>query len=163
MSYDLDAFALPPGRSPEEFLESGDRERLADDDSPATAEERAAMERAAAALEAVDPGAERGDGDGWIQINAEATQVTLYAREAGIAIPYWGGDADAVMERAFEYARVLSESLGWPVWDPQTGAVVDFDAPDRASAAATFSRISGRMDEIVATPPPRRPWWKIWG
>jgi hypothetical protein len=163
MSYDLDAFPLPPGVSAAEFLESGARERLAEDDSPPTDEQWAAMERAAEALLAVDPSAARGDGDGWIQINAEAMQVDVHPREAAVTVPYWGGDADAVMARAFEYAKVLSETLGYAVWDPQTGEVVDFDAPDRASAASTFSDISGRMEEIVATPPQRRPWWKIWG
>jgi hypothetical protein len=165
MSYDLDAFPLPPGVSADEFVESGGRERLAEDDSPASAEERSAMQRAAEALLAVDPSAERADGDGWIEINSEAMQVSLYAREAAISIPYWGGDADAVMARAFEYARVLVQTLGYTVWDPQTGSVVDLDAPDRDSAASIFSDISGRMDEIAATSPqpPRRPWWKIWG
>jgi hypothetical protein len=166
MSYDLDAFPLPPGVSADAFMESGGRERLAEDDSPPSAEERAAMERAAEALLAVDPAAERADGDDWIEINGEAMQVSLYAREAAISIPYWGGDADAVMARAFEYARVLDQTLGYTVWDPQTGSVVDLGAPDRGAAASIFSDISGRMDEIADTSPPqspRRPWWKIWG
>jgi hypothetical protein len=161
MSYDLDAFPLPPGVSAQEFVESGDREEHSADESPPTEAERAAMERAAEALLAVDPSAERTDGDDWIEINADAMQVSLYAHEAAISIPYWGGDADAVMARAFEYARVLHQMLGYTVWDPQTDSVVDLDAPDRAAAASIFSDISGRMDEIAAAP--RRPWWKIWG
>jgi hypothetical protein len=164
VSYDLDAFAVPAGVSPEDFLESGERERLAEDESPPTEDQRAAMNRAAEALLAVDPTAERADGDDWIQINAATMQVTLSPREAAVNIPYWGGDADAVMAQAFDYARVIGETLGFTVWDPQTGEIVDLDAPDRETAAARFADISSRMEEIVATPPPRpRPWWKIWG
>ena len=34
---------------------------------------------------------------------------------------------------------------------------------DPTGAASIFTDISGRTDEIAVTPPPRRPWWKIWG
>jgi hypothetical protein len=61
MSYDLDAFPLPPGVSAEDFIESGAREELSADDSPPTEAQRAAMERAAEALLAVDPSAERAE------------------------------------------------------------------------------------------------------
>ena len=157
MSYDLYAFAVPAGMTAGGFAESGERET--GEEGPPTGEQRAGMERAAEALLAVDPAAERDDGDDWIEINADAMQVSLFAREAAISMPYWGGDADAVMERAFAYARVLRETLGYTVWDPQTETVVG-DEPDRGPAAEVFATTSERVDALVA--PPRRPWWKIW-
>jgi hypothetical protein len=87
----------------------------------------------------------------------------VYARSAAINVPYWyeGAEADAVMERVFAYARVISETLGYAVWDPQTGTVVEPGAGGHADAAEIMGDITGRMGEIVQ--PQRRPWWKIWG
>ena len=78
-------------------------------------------------------------------------------------MPYWYDDseADAVMERVFAYARVLSDTLGYTVWDPQTETVVEPGAADRSAATAILGDISRRVDEIAQ--PARRPWWKIWG
>jgi hypothetical protein len=161
MSYDLSAFPLPAGMSAAEYVESEAYESA--DDSPPTEEERAAMERAAAALMALDPSAERIDLEHDIEINADTVQISLFAREAGISVPYWyeGAEADAVMDRVFAYARVLAETLGYTVWDPQTATVVEAGAADRGAATEILSDISGRMDEIAQ--PARRPWWKIWG
>lgn len=162
MSYDLSAFPLPAGMSAAEYVESDAYEAL--DDSPPTAEQRAAMERAAEALLALDPSAERFEDEGCIELTAaDAIQVSLYPRSAGITVPYWYEDseADAVMERVFAYARVLSGTLGYTVWDAQTETVVEPGTADRSAATEILGDISGRMDEIAQ--PARRPWWKIWG
>ena len=162
MSYDLDAFPLPPGRSAKEFVESGDREAHADDDSPPTAAERAAMERAAAALLEIDPSAERFEDEKVIEITGEATQVLLFAREAGITIPYWfeGDEADVALDRAFAYARVIADTLGYTIWDPQTETVVDPAASDRQDASESYGHGVAVTREISRGM--RRPWWKIW-
>jgi hypothetical protein len=70
------------------------------------------MERTAAALLELDS-AERFDDEEAIEITGEAVQVSLFAREAGVSIPYWfeGDEADAALERAFAYARVIAETL----------------------------------------------------
>ena len=65
------------------------------------------------------------------------------------------------MERVFAYARVLSDTLGYTVWDLQTETVVEPGAADRSAATAILGDISRRVDEIAQ--PVRRPWWKIWG
>ena len=65
------------------------------------------------------------------------------------------------MERVFAYARVLSGTLGYTVWDAQTETVVEPGTADRSAATEILGDISGRMDEIAQ--PARRPWWKIWG
>ena len=163
MSYDLDAFRLPPGRSAREFIESGDREALTDDESPPTEAERIAMERAAAALLALDPGAERLDDEGWIEITSGTIQIMLSPREAGITVPYWyeGEEADAVLERMFAYARVLAGELGYTVWDPQNDTIVDPAAPDRAAASERYDEGVAMTQDIARGT--GRPWWKIWG
>jgi hypothetical protein len=163
MSYDLDGFPLPPGRTAQEFIESGDREALADDDSNPTPEQRAAMERTAAALMEIDPSVERFEDDEAIELTGEAIQVSLFAREAGITIPYWfeGDEADAVLARAHAYARVIADTLGYTIFDPQTGEVVDTAAPDSTAARAAYGDGVAMTQEIARDT--QRPWWKIWG
>jgi hypothetical protein len=159
MSYDIDAFRVPPGRTAEEFLESGGREEL--DESPPTAEERARMERVAAALQAIDPEAVRAEDEDFIEISTDALQVSVYAREAAVTIPYWfsGDDAEAVLARAFAYARVLEDEGGFTVSDPQTGAIVDFATLDLDAVARVYARGVQVVDDIREQP--KRPWWKL--
>jgi hypothetical protein len=164
MSYDLVAFRVPPGMTAEEAYESG----AADEDeglAAPTADERAAMERLADALMELDPEAERADDRLFIEIDAEPIQLLLHAREAQITMPYWfsGPEADAVMDRAFAYARVLSEVGGYAVYDPQTEQVVEAGA-DRADASRVYSGTSARLDELVTDDqrPQREPWWRLW-
>ena len=109
------------------------------------------MERAAAALLAVDPAAERFEDEDHIELNLDAMQISVYARSAAITVPYWfeGADAERVMARAFEYARVLAETCGYTVWDPQTESVVE-DGSDAAAAGSIMSQISGQLDEFAA-------------
>jgi hypothetical protein len=151
MSYDLEAFHLPPGTDP------GDYESELDD-RPPTPEERAAMERLGEAVLAVDPSAERHDGDDFIEIDTEdAIQVSLYANEAGISVPYWyeGEQAEAVMARVFEYAAVLREIGGYTVYDPQTGEVVEGPAGRHSYAAGVEM-----LHSVPDAAPPRQSWWR---
>ena len=121
------------------------------------------MERVAAGLLALDPAAERFDGEGFIEISTDSMQVSVYAREAAITIPYWfsGDEAEPVLERAFAYARVLHDTGGFAVADPQTGEIVDFDDLDVDRVAALYARGVDVADRI--TEQPERPWWKLWG
>jgi hypothetical protein len=162
MSYDLDAFPLPSGQTAEEYVESDAREKLALDDAPPTDEQRAAMERAATALLEVDPSAERFDDEQSIELTTDAMQVSLFPQEAAISIPYWfmGEDAEAALARAYAYARVIAETLGYTIWDPQTGQVVD-PLGDRSDAEATYGWGYEKTQQIAR--PAKRPWWKIWG
>ena len=160
MSYDLEAFRVPPGTTAREFYES---DALGEDDSPPTPAEREEMERLAEALMAVDPAAERIDGADFIEIDTEAMQVSLYGNQAAITVPYWfqGGEADRVMTRAFEYAAVLAEVGGYTVFDPQTDEVVA--GVPSADAKRVYASTSAMVDEIAreesAEPAPR---WKFW-
>jgi hypothetical protein len=159
MSYDIDAFRVPPGRAAEEFLESGDREEM--DESPPTAEERSRMERIATALHAIDPQAVRADGEDFVEISTDALQVSVYAREAAVTIPYWftGDAAETVLARAFAYARVLEDEGGFTVSDPQTGQIVDFATLDLHDVARVYARGVQVVDDMREQS--KRPWWKL--
>jgi hypothetical protein len=156
MSYDLIGLRVPPGMTVEEFHEDEEREL---DDRPPTDEERAAMERLAQAVAEVDPRAERFDGDDFVEFTRDAIQVSLYARESGITIPYWfdGKQADAMLERAMAYARVLAQQGGYTVYDPQTGEVVETGDIGAARGAYKGGR---RIVRDLEGRPQRRRWWR---
>ena len=122
MSYDLLARRVPPWANVESVFEADD-----DDERPPTAEERATMERLAAAIHRLDPSARREDDEHWIEFfTADGIEVSLYADEAGISVGYRheGAAAEAVMERVHQYAALL-RAVGYTVYDPQTGETVE--------------------------------------
>ena len=162
MSYDLDAVRLPAGMAIEEFYESGAREELAEDDTPPTPGEREEMERLATALQAVDGSAERFDGDDVIDINDQFVQVSVYAKEAGISIPYHfdGPEAQAATSRALAYARVLREVGGYTIYDPQTEEVVDGSHSTLGEYAGGRAATKRIADEMASSDSPPR--WKFW-
>lgn len=160
MSYDLHGFRVPPGRTVEDWYEDEEREQaLIDADPTPSAEERAEMERLAAAVHAVDPSAERHDTGEHIEFtNADAVQVSIFREEAGISVPYWyeGERAEAVMVRMQEYAGVLTQLGGLTFYDPQTGETVT--GPGTSDAYDYGVRATqGIAERIAAEPPPPPP------
>lgn len=159
MSYDLHGFRVPPGRTVEDWYEDEEREQaLIDADPTPSAEERAEMERLAAAVHALDPAAERHDTGEHIEFtNADAVQVSIFREEAGISVPYWyeGERAAAVMVRMQEYAAILTEQGGLTFYDPQTGETVT--GPGAADGYAYGVAATHRIAERIANEPPPRP------
>ena len=85
MSYDLQAFPLAPGGDPEEVLEALET----DVERPPTGEERDRMRRLATALVEAVPSFETGDRDDAIELSEDRFEVSVYANEAMVSIPYW--------------------------------------------------------------------------
>ncbi|MDA0171219.1 hypothetical protein OJ998_19110 [Solirubrobacter taibaiensis] len=160
MSYDLHAFRVPPGFTVEEWYENEERE-LATELRPPTEVERAAMERLAADVLALDPTAERHDFPTHIEItNADAVQVSIFHEDAAVSVPYWhdGEHALEVMFRMQEYAQILTEA-GLSVYDPQTGdASGPADGAAYASGVEATRRIAERIEADPPPPPKRRRW-----
>jgi hypothetical protein len=155
MSYDLAAYRLPSDLSPKQVTKL--LERDAEDHAiPFAAGER---DRLAAALLAVDPSAERIDGDDFIEIVADAMQVFVEETGAVINIPYHGlGDAGSTtMDRAFEYTDVMS-AHGLIVWDPQAGEIVVGDDREKRIATDRFAATS----DLTAQLSDEAPRWKFW-
>ena len=149
-----------PDVAPEKALKRGEPESL-----PLSSDELAEL---ADALMSVDPAAERHDlPGGGVEIDAEAMQLFLEPDQFSINVPYHFTDAqgEAVMNRAFEYAEVMTSVGGLTVWDPQVEEVVGTPVYDRSAAARTFSGTSQMLDEIVAedaSTDARAPRWKFW-
>lgn len=145
MSYDLVGHRLPPGASPED----GEERAI-----PLSPDEQ---ERLAGALHAVDPSAERIDGDDFIELFTDAVQVFVERPGVTINVPYHGSDPSP-MNRAFEYAAVVT-AHGLTVWDPQADAVVEGDDASARRANDRFAATSQLVDQLGDTPTPR---WKFW-
>jgi|tagenome__1003787_1003787.scaffolds.fasta_scaffold20117585_2 hypothetical protein len=154
MSYDLIALRVPPGTDPLAYYSDEEREEEIDD-APPTASEREQMERLASAVAALDPSAERYDGDDVIEFTTDAIQVSLFAREAAITMPYWfdGAEAEQQLARMTAYAQVLREHGGYTVIDPQTEEVVG----DTAIAADTYA---GTREAVKRIGNEKRRWWR---
>jgi len=114
----------------------------------------AELERVAEAIVAIDPAAERFDGDGFVEFDTAAMQVWLSSTEATITVPYWytGDEADTVMRRAHEYAAALTDTGGFVMWDPQVEAVAGTDAYDDARAVRKLGATSARVRATGGNP-----------
>lgn len=120
MSYDLQALELAPGADVEEALEALEERAPTD-------EERHGMQRVASALQAAAGSLRRSDQQDLIELSDDRLDITLYADEAAISIPYWfsGSEADDVLAMALACARVLRDVGGFAVWDQQLDRLVD--------------------------------------
>ncbi len=156
MSYDLDAYRMPADLSERALAKLFEEDEAEERALPLTAEDR---ERLALALQAVDPSAERHDGDGEIELDSDALQ--LFISESGVTmnVPYHGlGDSGrSPIEKAYAYADVLA-THGLTVWDPQSEMIVSADETDRRAATDRFAATSDMVDQL-ADPAPR---WKFW-
>ena len=92
-------------------------------------------------------------------------QITLYDDYASITVPYWHQPvaAGGAFDEIWRYLRVLSESGGFFVYDPQLERVLDLE-DDRPEAVETYGSVITRIPEIVerSGAQPKRPWWKFW-
>lgn len=92
-----------------------------------------------------------------------AIQLTIHWDNVILTIPYWytGPEADAVFQKLTGYLRVIRKSVGFFVYDPQTGRTFDPDKEEFGSHAE-YDRIAGNLPAIIAQGAPRKPWWKFW-
>src|SRR5262245_32061824 len=92
-------------------------------------------------------------------------QITLYDDNASITIPYWHQPdaARLVFGEVWGYLRVLRESGGFFVYDPQLDRVVDLDV-DVSDVIRECGRVVAKIPEIIeqGKRESKRPWWKFW-
>ena len=92
-------------------------------------------------------------------------QVSLYADEAAITIPYWhmGKSAEYVIQLAVAAARIIEAETHFVGFDFQLGRPFlnkERNAPD----AITFLQATSNMVQtrIVGARPVPRKWWQFW-
>ncbi|MGE5612292.1 MAG: hypothetical protein ACM359_23795 [Bacillota bacterium] len=94
-------------------------------------------------------------------------QITLHDTEASITVPYWHErpQADVVFQEIWGYLRILQESGGYCIYDPQLERILDLNN-DFEDVVRCYTAITGNLHRSCATEPPspdtKKPWWKFW-
>lgn len=72
------------------------------------------------------------------------TQVSYYAQEAGITVPYWyrGRDARAIVETIYQVGESVQAETGLPGYDPQLGLPLSDAAAQPDQAVKCFDQVA---------------------
>ena len=94
-----------------------------------------------------------------------AIQLTVHEDHVFISIPYWykGGAADPVFSALTGYVRVIGETVGFFVYDPQTGKAFDPQNADFRDHSEYERVVRDVVPKFVAeADKPAKPWWRFW-
>lgn len=96
-----------------------------------------------------------------------AIQLTVYDNHVFITVPYWYQDdaATEVFTTLKSYIRVIHDTAGYFVYDPQTGQTFDPSAADLEGLNKYLSVTEYLQENVLAgneAPPAKKPWWKVW-
>ena len=71
--------------------------------------------------------------------------------------------AGGAFDEIWRYLRVLSESGGFFIYDPQLERVLNLE-DDRPEAVDTYGSVVTGIPQLNerSKPQPKRPWWKLW-
>lgn len=95
-----------------------------------------------------------------------ATQITIFDNNVSISIPYWysGDKATEVFNKIADYTKVIKQTAGYFVYDPQTDKVFDplteniFGRDVYESMTAQIAKM--KTEELRKSD--KKPWWKFW-
>jgi hypothetical protein len=97
-----------------------------------------------------------------------AVQLTVYDNHVYITVPYWykGDQAKNLFQDLKSYIRIIRETAGYFVFDPQIGQVFD-PAENGFDGLSKYLSVSEHIEEMVngqATKEaqPKKSWWKFW-
>ena len=95
-----------------------------------------------------------------------ATQITIFGDTVSITVPYWysGDDANEVFNNINEYAKVIQQTVGYFVYDPQTDKVVDPLKENifNLEVYQSMTNQVGKMTSEQIKDSNKKPWWKFW-
>ena len=120
-------------------------------------------------LLAFEPSKQLSDSMDFVELNPPeeepVIQITVFDDHVCFSIPYWykGDEARNAMGRLKEYVDSLAKGLGYFVYDPQDGAVLNplvnsFDKLD------VYLSSTDTIESHIESEPrsPSKPWWKFW-
>ena len=112
-----------------------------------------------------------------IEINTSegdaALRLIVYDNHVFITVPYWyhGDKARQLFKDIKNYIKIIRETAGYFIWDPQTGQVFD-PAENNFEGLNKYLSVSERLEEIISPNEKKhpsdskqehsKPWWKIW-
>jgi len=147
VSFDLYFLAREPGQSWEDAMaELEDVDELPLDDASL-----GRWERVRASLTSVLPDAKEFAGDTNRELSDDATgiQVSMFARELSLTVPYWysGPDAERLVGLLREVVAAIEGATGLTAYDPQADA--PFLGEGEHSAASTLDRTRRSVTEAI--------------
>ncbi len=95
-----------------------------------------------------------------------ATQITIFANNVSITIPYWysGDKAKMVFDNVNEYTKIIRKTAGYFVYDPQTENVYDPTITNFESLNV-YTSMTGEVEKLKTENTEttnKKPWWKFW-
>jgi hypothetical protein len=184
MSYDLHCYKSKLGHpdldEAKEGVELDEEEKF----EKITPKQKIIMEKVATALRAYNPKLEFGEKDfvaiaemenstveeakekySDIELNTPdgelATQISIFGSVITVIVPYWYSDdrADLVFQKVHEYTKIIHQTTGYFVYDPQTETAYnpleeEFNGLDTYNKTVKYSERLGQEE--------KKPWWKFW-
>lgn len=105
-----------------------------------------------------------------IELNTQegelATQISIFNNNVSITVPYWysGDQAREVFNKIHIYTKIIRETAGYFVYDPQIDKVFDpiteniFGLDVYQSMTGQIEKMKTKQTEIRS----KKPWWKFW-
>ena len=95
-----------------------------------------------------------------------ATQITIFGDTVSITVPYWysGDQANEVFNNINEYAKVIRQTVGYFVYDPQTDKVFD-PLNDNIFELDLYKSMTDQVEKMKTEQIEKlnkKPWWKFW-
>ena len=95
-----------------------------------------------------------------------ATQITIFDNNVSITVPYWysGDKAEDVFKKVTDYTKIIRQTAGYFVYDPQTENVYDPLTQD-FDGLAVYQSMTGQVEQLSneqGASTNKKPWWKFW-
>jgi hypothetical protein len=97
-----------------------------------------------------------------------AVQLTIYDNHVFITVPYWykGDEANRLFQDLKSYIKIIRETAGYFVFDPQSGHSFD-PAENGFKGLEKYLSVSEHIEVIIGKESTlktktTKPWWKFW-
>lgn len=95
-----------------------------------------------------------------------ATQITIFDNNVSITVPYcYSGDkAREVFDKIYDYTKVIRQTAGYFVYDPQIDKVFD-PLTENIFGLDVYQSMTGQVKKMKTeqtTIKNNKPWWKFW-
>ena len=95
-----------------------------------------------------------------------ATQITIFDNNVSITVPYWysGDKAIEVFNKIYDYAKVIRQTAGYFVYDPQIDKVFN-PLTENLFGLEVYQSMTGHAEKMKTEQTQKKdkkPWWKFW-
>ena len=95
-----------------------------------------------------------------------ATQITIFDNNVSISVPYWysGDKATEVFNKISNYTKIIRQTAGYFVYDPQIDKVFD-PLTENIFGLDVYKSMTEQVEKMKTEQPEiksNKPWWKFW-